>query len=141
MMLSEFVRRHYMLWIAVGLLLVAGLAVMYARQKSEPVSEPAQNAAVEPPKGAGVTRTEMRNVIFYAEDGLPLDIHSLNGNLLPTRKGQSPSFDDKTSFLFEIESGEIGLSPEGLTNLMNQHVFAYHGAPIEDLKISIEGSQ
>ncbi len=141
-MLRDFLRWHSLLWIAGGaLLLVASLALLYGRQANENVSEPAPNSATEPPRGGSVTRTEMRNVIFYAEDGLPLNIHFLNGKLLPTRNDKSPSFDEKSSFMIEIETGEIGLSPESLTNLMNQHVFAYHGAPIKDLKVSIEGSQ
>lgn len=89
----------------------------------------------------GETRAEMRNVIFHLDDNLPLDVRYLDGKFVATQQGQPVAFDDKNSFVMEIESGEVGMSGEALSHLLNDYVFAYSDAPVEDLKVSFEGNQ
>ena len=37
-----------------------------------------------------------------------------------------------------VDSSEVAVSPRSLSNLMNRHVFAYTGAPLKDIEVSIE---
>jgi len=70
-----------------------------------------------------------------------MEVRDLQGALVSTRPGASPSFDDVGSYRLRIDAGEIAMSADSLTNLLNDRVFNYHGAPISNLTITIEGSQ
>jgi hypothetical protein len=70
-----------------------------------------------------------------------LEIRRIDGALIRTRADQPPIFDDQRSFKLRIDSGEIAMSALALTRLMNDYVFAYAGAPLKDLVISIEGGR
>jgi len=58
-----------------------------------------------------------------------------------TRPGQPPFFDDARSFSVRVDRGEVGISGESLTALLNNYVFAYEGAPLKQLKAMIEGGR
>jgi hypothetical protein len=80
----------------------------------------------------------MRNVAFRVGNGVKLRIHYMAG----TMKGKDGvvDFDDGTSFVTRIDTGEVGLTGEDLSNLLNRHVFAYGGAPLKHLKAEIRAS-
>lgn len=85
------------------------------------------------------TLVEMRNVHFHVADHVALEIHALHGTMHPTRRGEPIFFDDKRSFIIGIRDAVVGLRPADLEHLLNDFVFAYPGAPLHDLHVSIEG--
>jgi hypothetical protein len=73
--------------------------------------------------------------------GLVLHIRRLRGELARTRADEPPTFDDGTSFLFEMSSGVVALSPDDLAGLMNQFVLNYPEAPLRNIKITMAGDR
>jgi hypothetical protein len=88
-----------------------------------------------------VTRTEFHRVDFEVAPEIVLGIRYLRGMMTSTVQGSPIVFDDKTSFVIGIDSAEVGLSTQVLDHLMNEHVFAYRGAPLRNLTFSIVGNQ
>src|SRR5437762_7046178 len=82
--------------------------------------------------------TRMRNVVFHLDHGVVLQVDDLAGQLVSRVSGKPPVFDDVAAYLVQIDSARVSMTPESLTNLMNNYVFAYAGAPLKDLKITIE---
>jgi hypothetical protein len=90
-------------------------------------------------QSASPTRVSMRNVDFRVGDGVVLRIRSLEGAL---RGAQGVvDFDDRTSYRLAIDTAEVGLTGADITNLLNRHVFAYRGAPLEHLVVEVQGNQ
>jgi hypothetical protein len=87
----------------------------------------------------GPTRVMMRNVDFYQAEGVILHIRSLDGEMNSVKRGVV-DFDDKFSYILSIDRGDVTLSSADLTNLMNKYVFAYPGAPLKNLKVSVRGT-
>jgi hypothetical protein len=81
---------------------------------------------------------DFQNVDFRVAPGVVMQVSRLQGALLATRRGSPPSFDDLGSYALQIEAGEIAMTPASLTALLNTRVFAYRGAPISNLEITIE---
>ncbi len=86
-----------------------------------------------------VTRAWMRNVRFHSAPGVVLRIQRLAGLMERTDPERPPFFDEPTSFRLRIDTGEIGLGMTDLARLMNDHVFAYRGAPLAGLEFRAEG--
>ena len=86
-------------------------------------------------------QAEMRRVDFHVDSSIILGIHYLRGGLVPLTSSGVPYFDDKRSFLFKIDTAEIRISMRSLNDLLNRYVFAYPGAPLHRLQVSIEGTQ
>lgn len=84
--------------------------------------------------------TRMHNVTLHLGKGVVLRISDLSGHLIGSADGPV-LFDDVNSYLVSIDSARVAMDAESLTNLMNNHVFAYKGAPLKDLKVSIEGGE
>ncbi|MCX6549676.1 MAG: hypothetical protein NTY02_01490 [Acidobacteria bacterium] len=72
------------------------------------------------------------------DDGIVLEVRRLDGVLVSARPGVIPSSDDPRSFIVRVDSAEVAISPRSLSNLMNRRVFAYTGAPLKDIEVSIE---
>ncbi len=87
------------------------------------------------------TQVEMVNVDIHLDPELILHIHRLSGQFLPTRKGQPPAFDDKLSYIVNIDSAEVAVSPESMSHALNTYVFNAEGAPLKNLTLTIEGNQ
>lgn len=81
---------------------------------------------------------ELRNVDFHIDPGAVLQIRQLRGQLLATGKGSPPSFDNRNSFTIRIDSALIGITAGSLAALMNGYVFAYRGAPLRRIEISVK---
>jgi len=86
----------------------------------------------------GPTRVIMQNVDFRQAEGVVLHIRTLEGEMRSVKHGVV-DFDDKMSYVLTVDTGRVTLSPTDLTNLMNQYVFAYPGAPLKHLKVSVRG--
>jgi hypothetical protein len=87
-----------------------------------------------------ITRSSMRNVNFWIIPGAALRIRTMRGSMRSLRGGPI-LFDDKNAFLIHLSYAEIGLNGNDITTLMNQHIFAYPGAPLKKLKVHTAGSR
>jgi len=86
----------------------------------------------------GPTRVTMRNVDFHQADGVLLRIAALDGEMRAVKRGVV-DLDDKMSYVLAVDTGMVTLASTDLTNLMNRYVFAYRGAPLRNLKVSVRG--
>jgi hypothetical protein len=82
---------------------------------------------------------EMRNVRLHVLPDVVLEITRLRGEMVSKTQGSPPVFDDQRSYVLHLAFAEMSLDMASLTNLMNRQVFAYEGAPIEDLAIRADG--
>src|SRR5437773_4718332 len=85
--------------------------------------------------------TRMQNVVFHLGNGVELHVRTLSGQLVGATAGTPPVFDDVNSYVLEIDAARVSMTPESLTSLMNNVVFADAHAPIRKLKIAVEGSE
>ncbi|HJQ19303.1 MAG TPA: hypothetical protein VJ867_03070, partial [Gemmatimonadaceae bacterium] len=84
------------------------------------------------------TRLVMRNVDFHVGDDVVMHVRYLRGVM----RGDHGvvDFDDSKSFVTWVDSAEVALGADDLANLLNNHVFAYPGAPIRRLHITLRDS-
>jgi hypothetical protein len=82
----------------------------------------------------------MRNVDFRIGDGVVLRIAILTGEMRSLKRGVV-DFDDKNSYVLDVDSAEVALPTADLTNLMNRYIFAYRGAPLQRLEVMQRGDQ
>ncbi len=73
----------------------------------------------------------------------PIAVHvvQLQGEILPTKPGEIPVFDDKNSFTLALSSAEISISCDALARVLNQNVLSASNAPIKDLTIESRNNQ
>lgn len=105
----------------------------------QPVVVQAAPPAIVEASDDSTTRAEFRNVDFHMTSDVVLDIRYLEGAMRSVADGQPVVFDDKSSFVIDIDSAHVGLTPENLSNLMNGHVFSYRGAPLKKLRFAVKG--
>ena len=143
-----------------------GLGLIACGKKSEPqktelpakvaTSQPSSNDSATPARN-GVTRSEspilappptgkevkaeMRNVIFRLLPNAGAHVETLSGELWPTGKNEMPVFDDKSSFEVRVNSGRVSVTPESLSAVMNDYVFAKPDAPMKELQVTIQGGK
>ena len=84
-------------------------------------------------------QVEMRNVMYHFTDQVVVHILQLYGMLLPTQRASLPVFDDTQSFTLAMNSAEIAIDTEALSNVLNQHVFAAPDAPIKEVTVTTAG--
>jgi hypothetical protein len=89
-------------------------------------------------KSPGGVKTEMRNVKFHLLGNAAAHLVVLSGELWPTGKKTVVDFDDKTSFEVRVSNGTVSISPEALSDIMNNYVFARKDAPLKDLTVAID---
>jgi hypothetical protein len=118
----DFVRRT-----ATALLLAICLLII-------PVSAQQQQAAA-----SHAVATQMRNVMYHFTDAISVHIFQLGGKLIPSK--EIPVFDDKMSFVLEIDSATISMSTDALSHVLNDKVFAAKDAPLKNLVATTEGNQ
>jgi hypothetical protein len=95
--------------------------------------------SLEPPAGVASTvptNVTMLNVDFHTGEGVVLRIRRLAGEMHAVKNG-IVDFDDIMSYILDVSSAEVGLTGADLTNLMNNHVFAYRGSPLSHLRVEI----
>ena len=102
------------------------------------VSESAGQSAAE---SKTPVQAMMRNVEYHVDESIVLRITYLRGRLEPTRQGTPVTLDDPTSFVIAIDSAKVRVSTEAIAELLNRYVFAYPGAPLRHLRISVEGNR
>ena len=106
---------------------VLALFLSAGRTRSQPAAE--QHLPVE---------VQMRNVNLHLDEFIVLEVRSLRGRMVPTSGSKPVTLDDPGSFLTRIDSAEIALSASVLSNLLNRYVFAYPGAPLKDIVITVD---
>jgi hypothetical protein len=125
------------------MLLLVGIATVAAACGRAPALIPPAEASAPPPveqaSGTGSIAASFRHVNLHVDDGIVLEVRRLDGVLVSDRPGVIPSSDDPRSYTVRVDSAEVAISPRSLSNLMNQRVFAYAGAPLKDIEVSIEG--
>jgi hypothetical protein len=112
-------------------------------------SNPAAAAETNPsPAANGLDSTmwtTIRNVDMRVgtspDDEGAMQVRTLQGRVFETQAGRLPYLDEPDSFGIEVTSGSVALDGKGLTTLLNQRVFNYRGAPIRNLKVSVENGQ
>lgn len=81
---------------------------------------------------------QMRNVNLHLDQSVVLEIRSLRGQMVPTSGIKPVTLDDVNSFGMRIDTAEIALSTKNLSDLLNKYVFAYPGAPLKEIVITVE---
>ena len=82
---------------------------------------------------------EMHNVNYRYEGSLAIQIRHLSGKLALLDTGHSAHLRRQAVFLRSHRIRRIGTTSAALTTLMNQHVFAYEGAPLKKLNVHMDG--
>ncbi|MGH9421701.1 MAG: hypothetical protein ACRD3J_17115, partial [Thermoanaerobaculia bacterium] len=100
-----------------------------------PIPAPSEAAAKEP------TQVRMRHVWFHIDQDAYLDIHSLSGEMVSKKAGTPLNLDNRTSFVFKVDTAKIGMRSTSLDVLMNRYIFGYRGAPLRNLHIETAGTQ
>ncbi|MGB7435586.1 MAG: hypothetical protein WBR26_27695 [Candidatus Acidiferrum sp.] len=109
---------------------------------SPSASAPSAPAPLEPPvQNAHGVKAEMRNVMFHLTPSAAAHLVVLSGELWPTGKNEMVVFDDKDSFEVRIANGTMAISPQALSDVMNNYVFAKKDAPLKDITVSINDDQ
>lgn len=96
---------------------------------------------ISEPDIAEPVQVQIRNVNFWADRNIILQIHRLRGEMVPTQHNRPVTFDDSNSFTIRIDSAETAMSAESLSNLLNGYVFAYSGAPLKNIRVTISGGR
>jgi hypothetical protein len=119
-------------------LCLLGLCLLDPGPRTVAREHTAEEHATEHP---GSVEIQMRNVNFRLTRDIALEVRSLRGQLQRTRPDAPVTFDDPESFLVEVSSAEVAVTPASLTTLMNSYVLAYPDAPIKHLELSIRGQK
>src|SRR5258708_5446359 len=94
----------------------------------------AQNISLTP----AAVEVQIHDVNLRLDRSTVLEIKTLRGQLVPIRRGVPVTFDDVNSFTTRINTAEIGISLRTLSDLLNQHVFAYPGAPLKNIALTAD---
>jgi hypothetical protein len=81
---------------------------------------------------------EMRNVDLHIDPHNVMRVQALRGEVVPATAGAVAFLDDPKSFRIRATSGRVSLDGNGITALLNEIAFNYPGAPIKNLRVSIE---
>lgn len=82
----------------------------------------------------------MQNVDFFVDPEIALRIRSLEGTMR-SKTGGPILFDDKRSYVIQVEAAEVGLTGKDLSLLLNKYVFNYSGSPLRGLRITTSGNE
>ena len=72
----------------------------------------------------------MRNVAFHVDSTTVLAIHYARGTLRRTAPDHPAYLDDKHSFVLDLDTARIGISPAALSQVLNRYTFNYPGSPL-----------
>jgi len=84
---------------------------------------------------------QMRNVNFRLTPDIVIEIRRLRGWLRRTKPELPVTFDDSASFLVDIDTADVAMTPASMTALMNSYVLAYEGSPIKNITVEIRGDR
>jgi hypothetical protein len=107
-------------------------------QAAAPSTPPRNSSGADAVSAGGPVAVDFQNVHFHVAPGVVMEVRRLHGALVSRRAGTPPNLDDITSYLLRIDAGEIAMSPESLTNLLNERVFTGGHVPIRNATVTIE---
>jgi hypothetical protein len=81
---------------------------------------------------------QMRNVNLHLDHSIVLQIRRLRGQMIATGEAEPVTFDDVKSFVTRISSADIGMTGASMSVLLNQYVFAYEGAPLKNIVVTLK---
>jgi hypothetical protein len=82
----------------------------------------------------------MQNVDFFVDPRIALRIRHLTGTMRSKVPGPI-QFDNRSTFSFNVESAEVGMTADDLSELMNRYVFNYKGSPLSHIRITIANGE
>jgi hypothetical protein len=85
-----------------------------------------------------IVQAQMRNVAFHVDSTTVLSIHYARGALRRTAPEHPAYLDDKHSFVLDLDTARIGISPAALSQVLNRYTFNYPGSPLRKLAITID---
>ena len=81
---------------------------------------------------------QIREVNLHLDRSTVLEIKTLRGQLVPTSRDRPVTFDDVNSFTTRINTAEIAIPLRTLSDVLNQHVFAYPSAPLKNITLTAD---
>ena len=97
----------------------------------------ADRGAASGANGDSILWMEMRNVDLHVDQRNAMRVRSLRGQVL-TKPGTIAWLDDPASFRIRATSGVVALDGAAISALLNEVAFNYPGAPITNLRVTIE---
>ena len=70
-------------------------------------------------------QAQMRNVAFHVDSTTVLAIHYARGTLRRTAPEHPAYLDDKHSFVLDLDTARIGISPAALSQVLNRYTVNY----------------
>ena len=101
-------------------------------------SRDAVHAARTSTDGGGTLWMEMRNVDLHINARSAMHVRSLRGEVVPVKPGAIAWLDEPASFRVRATSGVVALDGDAISALLNDVAFNYPGAPIRNLRVTIE---
>jgi hypothetical protein len=89
------------------------------------------------PRNGGDVEVAMEHVNFRVERDIVLEVRRFRGRFQPSAAGGPVVLDNRDSFLVVADTAEIAITMSSLANLLNSYVFAYPGAPLKNLSVSV----
>jgi hypothetical protein len=83
----------------------------------------------------------MRNVALHMSEGIVMHVNRLRGEMLSSKAGQPPVFDDPDSYVLKVADADLSMDMSSLTVLLNRHVFGGEDAPLTDITITVENGR
>ena len=84
---------------------------------------------------------QMQGVRLHLDGSTVLEVSRLRGRMLPVHRGQPVTFDDPNSFRILIDSGDVAVTAQTLSDLLNRRVFYETDAPLRKISIAAEGGR
>ena len=121
-----------------SLMLLAGCSRAKREASQGQFNAPADSVRSLSENSGTPTHAEMRGMSLRLFDGVTMRVAYLSGEARPLTPGEPVVLDDPRSYQLEIDRAESRISYDDLERLINDHVFAYKGAPIDGLRIERE---
>jgi hypothetical protein len=88
---------------------------------------------------APAVHVEMKNLTYHFTPSVAAHVIWLDGQLVATKPGEIPTFDDPPSFALQVQNAKISIAADALGGVMNQHVFDGSEAPLSHLAVEARG--
>jgi hypothetical protein len=125
---------------AIALAMMPFLAPRRSATASQSSPSAPAAALARNPTADSVLWIMMRDVNLHIDDAHVMQVHDLQGQVVPEHVGAIALLDDPASFRIRVTSGTVDLAGPDLAALLNGYVFAYKGAPIRDIRARIDGT-
>lgn len=95
------------------------------------------NGTQKRPDIATGVELQMRNLNLYLERGVVLEVRRLRGQMDPSNH-TVVALDDVNSFTVRVNSAVIAIRLQTVADLLNNYVFAYPGAPLKNIRLTVK---